>query len=207
MRFMSFILSNLVLHIPGANQLSCYVCWSGMMDTMRILRVNEAGPWFNIKMSSYQYRKSHCGDKMVVRSSYLHNGISYTGKVTSLYWIGAQVSMSWIIITFHNMWDIISHSCHKQGILASKSSYAIYNMSTGIIKACQQHMGPPNDMSTRHRHICVPLMQTRHWHNDEFHILNVSDEYTRARKANARGIRILCELNNTSGIENDYIFL
>ena len=36
-------------------------------------------------MSSYQYRKSHCGDKTVVRSSYLHNGISYTGKMTSLY--------------------------------------------------------------------------------------------------------------------------
>ena len=47
------------------------------------------GPWFNIKMSSYQYRKSHCGDKTVVRSSYLHNGISYTGKIP-LYWIRAQ---------------------------------------------------------------------------------------------------------------------
>ena len=47
------------------------------------------GPWFNIKMSSYQYRKSHCGDKTVVRSSYLHNGISYTGKMSSLYWIRA----------------------------------------------------------------------------------------------------------------------
>ena len=42
------------------------------------------GPWFNIKMLSNQYRKSHCGDKTVVRSSYLHNGISYTGK-TSFY--------------------------------------------------------------------------------------------------------------------------
>ena len=40
-----------------------------------------AGPWFNIKMSSYQYRKYHCGDKTVVRSSYLHNGISYSTKV------------------------------------------------------------------------------------------------------------------------------
>ena len=40
-------------------------------------------------MSSYRYRKSHCGDKTVVRSSYLHNGISYTGKMSSLYWIGA----------------------------------------------------------------------------------------------------------------------
>ena len=51
------------------------------------------GPWFNIKMSSYQYRKSHCGDKMILRPSYLHNGISYTGKTTSLYWIRAQVMM------------------------------------------------------------------------------------------------------------------
>ena len=48
-----------------------------------------SGPWFNIKMTSYQYRKSHCGDKTVVRSSYLHNVISYTGKMTSLYWIRA----------------------------------------------------------------------------------------------------------------------
>ena len=36
------------------------------------------GPWFNIKMSSYQHRKSHCGDKTILRPSFLHNGISYT---------------------------------------------------------------------------------------------------------------------------------
>ena len=48
-----------------------------------------SGPRFNIKTSSYQYRKSHCGDKTVVRSSYLHNGISYTGKMSSLCWIRA----------------------------------------------------------------------------------------------------------------------
>ena len=47
------------------------------------------GPWFNIKMVSYQYRKSHCGDKTVVRSSYLHSWISYTGKMSSLYWMEA----------------------------------------------------------------------------------------------------------------------
>ena len=40
-----------------------------------------SGVRFNIKMSSYQYRKSHGGDKTVVRPSYLHNGISYTGKM------------------------------------------------------------------------------------------------------------------------------
>ena len=48
---------------------------------------NTPGPRFNIKMTSYQYRKSHCGDKTILRPSYLHNGISFTGKMTSLYWI------------------------------------------------------------------------------------------------------------------------
>ena len=47
------------------------------------------GGWINIKMSSYQYRKSHCGDKTILLPSYLHNGISYTGTMTSLYWIRA----------------------------------------------------------------------------------------------------------------------
>ena len=51
----------------------------------------SAGSWFNIKMSSYQYGKSHCGDKTVVRSSYLHNGISYTGEMASLYWFSPLV--------------------------------------------------------------------------------------------------------------------
>ena len=49
------------------------------------------GGRFNKKMSSYQYRKSHCGDKTILRPSYLHNGISYTGKTASLYWIRALI--------------------------------------------------------------------------------------------------------------------
>ena len=48
-------------------------------------------PWFNIKKSPYQYRKSHWGNKTVVRSSYLHSGISYTGKMASLYWFGPLI--------------------------------------------------------------------------------------------------------------------
>ena len=52
---------------------------------------NLPGPWLNIKMTSYQYRKSHCGDKTIWRLSYLHNGISYTSKMISLYWIRAQL--------------------------------------------------------------------------------------------------------------------
>ena len=58
-------------------------------------------------MSSYQYRKSHCGDKTILRPSYLHNGISYTGKMTSLYWIRAldlyvTRSSATMILTMHN---------------------------------------------------------------------------------------------------------
>ena len=72
-------------------------CWC--LDSLHRQDINSygaecagsAGPWFNKKMSSYQYRKSHCGDKTILRPSYLHNGISYAGKMTSLYWIRAQV--------------------------------------------------------------------------------------------------------------------
>ena len=48
-------------------------------------------PWFNIKMSSYHYRKSHCGEKTVLRQSYLHHEIFDTGKMATLFWIRALV--------------------------------------------------------------------------------------------------------------------
>ena len=52
----------------------------------------DPGGCFHVKMSSYQYRNSHCGDKTILRPSYLHNGISFTGKTASLHWIRAQES-------------------------------------------------------------------------------------------------------------------
>ena len=61
--------------LQSSAESTCLWYWSG-----------EPGPWFNIKMPFYQYRKSHSGDRTVVRSSYLHNGISYTGKMASSYW-------------------------------------------------------------------------------------------------------------------------
>ena len=48
-------------------------------------------PWYDVKVLSYQYGKSHCGDKMVVRSCYLHDKMYYTGKMVSLYWIGPRL--------------------------------------------------------------------------------------------------------------------
>ena len=50
-------------------------------------------------MPSYQYRESHCGDKTILRPSYLHNGISYTGKMASLFWIRALSSDRWPLMT------------------------------------------------------------------------------------------------------------
>ena len=70
---------------------TCMTCF-GYQEMSPPVTMKQTGPWFNKKMSSYQYRKSHCGDKTILRPSYLHNGISYTGKTTSLYWIGAQVA-------------------------------------------------------------------------------------------------------------------
>ena len=60
-----------------------------MAQAFEIFTHGIQGPWgwFNIKMPSHQYRNSHCGDKTILRPSYLRNGISYTGKTTSLYWI------------------------------------------------------------------------------------------------------------------------
>ena len=77
---------------------SIWVIWaSDNVAQLQVYKIPKAlkwrkrpGGWINIKMSSYQYRKSHCGDKTILRPSYLHNGISYTGKMTSLYWIRAQ---------------------------------------------------------------------------------------------------------------------
>ena len=77
--------------------------------------VHRPGPWFNIKMSSYKYRKSHCGDKTILRPSYLHNGISYTGKKTSLYWIVAQWVSWWLLYECVNY--ALSWWCHVMEML------------------------------------------------------------------------------------------
>ena len=63
-------------------------------------------------MTSYQYRKSHCGDKTVLRPSCLHSGISYTGKMTSLYWIRALECFLRRII-----WDVSVLTRSKCGTL------------------------------------------------------------------------------------------
>ena len=86
------------LHLPktSSNLFQNNIRYNGAIIWSKIRTAAfNPGPWFNINMSSYRYRKSHCGDKTVVRSSYLHNGISYTGKMSSLYWIGALILLKY----------------------------------------------------------------------------------------------------------------
>ena len=66
----------------------CCSTWNARKCSSWFIRqkLSWSGSLFNIKMSSYQYRKSHCEDKTVVRSPYLHNGITCSGKISSLYW-------------------------------------------------------------------------------------------------------------------------
>ena len=81
------VLMNLMQCTSTRKKTQCL--WASIIHLIQF--VYFPGHWFSIKMLSYKYRnmKSHCGDKTILRPSYLHNGIPYTGKMASLYWIRA----------------------------------------------------------------------------------------------------------------------
>ena len=70
---------------------------------------------------SYQYRKSHCGDKTIIRSSYLHNRISCTGEVAPLYWANPWISYNYTIY-------ILIYNMEKLVILSPKALKHLFNM-------------------------------------------------------------------------------
>ena len=126
----------------------------GMNEKMQSIIVKSSpGPWFNIKLSSYQYRKSDYGDKTILRPSYLHNGVSYTGKMTSLYWIRVQgVCMSsvpckptlkWIGCFFcyrerPSDWNIVWNVLHipvKLGNMSIRNTWKLLVWSTSAFKS------------------------------------------------------------------------
>ena len=63
------------------------------------------GGGFNIKMSSYQYRKSHCGDKTILRPSYLYNGIPILVRwrlyIESGPWWQQMIEVRWYVSTIY----------------------------------------------------------------------------------------------------------
>ena len=120
--------------------LSAGYCWNIVFfwkENLKFLTflVVKPGPWFNIRMTSYQYRKFQCGDKTTLRPSYLHNGISYAGKMTSLYWIGAQDIPE--ELGQHNIWcssapRFTSVSVHYSDVIMS----AMVSEITGVSIVC-----------------------------------------------------------------------
>ena len=75
-------------------------------------------------MQSWEYRKFHYGDKTVVRSSYLHNGIFYTLTMASLYWANPRTQYqnacgSWSIFPYRRFH---SHFKNKQVDLHLRSN-------------------------------------------------------------------------------------
>ena len=70
----------------------CHVfIYESMLLEKESIRWSIETPWFSIKVSSCQYRISLCGHKRVVKSSNLHNCISYTAKMASSYWTTPDV--------------------------------------------------------------------------------------------------------------------
>ena len=84
--------------------------------------LRKPGSWFNIKMSSYQHRKSHCGDKTVIISLYLHNRISYSGKATSLYWIRSLMGLGWVGLWGFLWWAPSAKGKDHHGVSSGWSS-------------------------------------------------------------------------------------
>ena len=80
-----------IFHILGYHTLRHVISFARHYVTWTYSNSNalQTGGLFNIKTSSYRYRESHCADKTILRPSYLHSGISYTSKMTSLYWFRA----------------------------------------------------------------------------------------------------------------------
>ena len=92
------------------------------------IRALEYYGWCNKNMSSCQYRKHHCGDKTILRPSYLHNEISYTGKMTYIYWIRALEYYGWGI--FKPSLDLLVTM--KWGMTSHQINWSIKNLTIYI---------------------------------------------------------------------------
>ena len=135
--------------------------------------------------------KSDCGDKMIVRLSYLHNGITYTGKTTSLYWIRAQepdhqqplswfiqnieaaaIDFSWSLQWRHNEHDGVSnhqlHDCLLNRLSRRRSKKTSKLRVTGLCAGNSPVTGEfPAQMANNAEHVSI------WWRHRVIHPLNV----------------------------------
>ena len=94
---------------------------------------------FTMKMTSYQYRKSHCGDKTILRPSYLHNGISYTSYVV-MEFIGSfsfqgRISTIYVALSCWKMeenWNMLVW-CVKKPPKKQNTQTWLSRVTTGIL--------------------------------------------------------------------------
>ena len=97
-------MAKIVEILPCGKETPLYLAQS----TSRLLmswQLKEPVGWFKIKVSFYQYRKFNCGGKTMLQLPNLHNVISCTGKMTSLYWIralGIRSNFPWILRFQHH---------------------------------------------------------------------------------------------------------
>ena len=77
-------------HLTGSFRLEICFDFGNMVEVIVVAMLVagwgvmlDSGPWFNIKMLSYQYMKSHCEDKMVVRFLILVRWHLYIDSVPS----------------------------------------------------------------------------------------------------------------------------
>ena len=127
------------LSIPKLQRCNYNECNYLPMLGLKLMHVSKRNPWYNFfanvstgcihilqgldliqyKMSSCQYWKSHCGDKTVERSFYLHNGIPYTAKMASLHWTSHMIV--WYMVApmrLKQFWRIrvnVSHEAMSTG--------------------------------------------------------------------------------------------
>ena len=96
----------------------CILCWWDIAYMIYIYL--PLGLWFHIKLS-HPYTKSNCGDKTIVRSTYLHNGVSNIG-IGSIYTTlgGNMVSQKTAMLR----WFII--------LLISESNTVLWSLPPGF---------------------------------------------------------------------------
>ena len=119
------------------------------------------GGWFNMKMSSYPNRKSHCGDKTISQPSYLHNGFSNTGKTTSLYWIRALAYMAKLVMSVPD--EVTCQAamplvfCNQPGCMHGGNTCQIWSDSTVNAYSCHRSWCQVENVIVMSRHACEDL--------------------------------------------------
>ena len=110
-----------------------------------------------MKMLPYQYWKSNCGDKTVVRSSYLHNVISYTGKKTSLYWL-RTLGFMFIGTFFYNHINQLEISAHSFTVIKVEGNKSI-NLSHCPWQICTGFLNHIRCLASKRSGKSVKLME------------------------------------------------